>query len=139
MAWRDACISHVKNGIYGSMWAAACIAAAAVCREPGEILRAGLAQIPRKSRLAACLEQVLDWHDRGLSAWDCLAEICKVYAESSEYHWVHTLPNAMIVAVALLYGEGDFTKSIGLAVGAGYATDCNGATVGSLGGMNASV
>lgn len=135
MAWRDACISHVKNGIYGSMWAAACIAAAAVCREPEDILRAGLAQIPQKSRLAACLEQVLDWHDRGLSAWDCLAEIRKVYAEGSEYHWVHTLPNAMIVAVALLYGEGGFTKSIGLAVGAGYDTDCNGATVGSLVGM----
>ncbi len=135
MAWRDACISHVKNGIYGSMWAAACIAAAAVCSSPKDILQAGLEQIPRKSRLAACLQQVLDWHARGLTVWECFEQIRKQYSESSEYHWVHTLPNAMIVSAALLFGEGDFTKSIGLAVGAGYDTDCNGATVGSIIGM----
>ncbi|MGN0762089.1 MAG: ADP-ribosylglycohydrolase family protein [Aristaeellaceae bacterium] len=135
MAWRDASISHVKNGIYGSMWAAACIAAAAVCTSPEEVLRAGLEQIPRQCRLAECLAQVLAWHDQGLTAWDCLANIRSRYAESSEYCWVHTLPNAMIVAVALLYGEGDFTRAIGLAVGAGYDTDCNGATVGSIMGM----
>ena len=41
----------------------------------------------------------------------------------------------MIVSAALLFGEGDFNKSIGLAVGAGYDTDCNGATVGSIIGM----
>ncbi len=135
MAWRDACISHVKNGIYGSMWAAACIAAAAVCTDPQTILEAGLEQIPRQSRLAACLRQVFAWRSQGLSAGECFAQIRKEYAETSEYHWVHTLPNAMIVAVALLYGQGDFTRSVGLAVGAGYDTDCNGATVGSLVGI----
>ena len=36
------------------------------------------------------------------------------------------------MVLGLLYGEGDFSKSIGIAVMGGWDTDCNGATVGSV-------
>jgi ADP-ribosylglycohydrolase len=44
---------------------------------------------------------------------------------------VHTINNAAVVAAALMWGEGDYTRTIGLAVQGGWDTDCNGATAGS--------
>ena len=42
--------------------------------------------------------------------------------------------NAAIIAAALLWGDGDFERSVTLAVAAGCDTDSNGATVGSAAG-----
>ena len=47
------------------------------------------------------------------------------------YNWVHTINNAEVVAAALLWGDGDFSRTIGYAVEAGLDTDCTGATAGS--------
>ncbi len=134
-AWRDACISHVKNGIYGEMWAAAMIAAAFVSSSCSEVIEAGLAQIPADCRLALALREVLQWSADGLSYDDAVARIHTQWDEHNWHHWTHTIPNAMIVATALLWGEMDYGTTICRAVQPGFDTDCNGATAGSVLGV----
>ena len=50
------------------------------------------------------------------------------------YHRVHAINNAALVLLGLLYGEGDFGRTIGISVMGGLDTDCNGATAGSIAG-----
>lgn len=135
MAWRDACISHVKNGIYGAMYVAALLAAAAVCSDMETVIQAGMGQIPAACRLRCALDQVCGWYREGLEAQRLFDKIHTLYDECNPHHWCHTISNAMIVTAALLCGCGDFEKSICLAVQTGFDTDCNGATVGSILGM----
>lgn len=132
MAWRDASISHVKNGIYGEMWVAAMLAAAAVTDDIEQIILAGLAEVPEKSRLAEDIHLVLKWKKEGRTWEEGIDLIHQRYNEYSPHHWCHTNSNAMIVALGLLFGDSDLEKSIGIAVTAAFDTDCNGATVGSV-------
>ncbi len=135
MAWRDASISHIKNGIYGEMWVAAMLAAAAVCDDIPTIIGAGLAQIPPRSRLHERITALLDAHAAGESADAVFADIHRRWDEHNGHDWCHTISNAEIVAAALLWYGDDFGRAICAAVETGFDTDCNGATVGSILGM----
>lgn len=135
MAFRDASISHVKNGIYGAMFVAAMLAAAAVTDDINAVINAGLSVIPEKSRLRENIDSVREYHTAGLCAEEIIEKIHCAYNEHSQAGWCYTNSNAMVVTMALLCGEGDFGKSICLAVQAAFDTDCNGATVGSVVGM----
>lgn len=135
MAYTDARISHVKNGIYGEMFVSAMIACAAVTDNIEDIILGGLAQIPYTSRLHEAVLNVMDAYKSGKTYDECFELIHAAYDEHTDHGWCHTISNAMIVTAALLYGEGDFGKSVCAAVGMAFDTDCNGATVGSVLGM----
>ena len=135
MAYRDASISHTKNGIYGEMFVAAMLARAAVSDDIVDIIECGISQIPTTSRLYEEINDMLKDYSNGVKKEDSLQKIYAKYDDKSGHDWCHTISNARIVAYALLYGENDYGKSICLAVEAGFDTDCNGATVGSIMGI----
>lgn len=110
MAFKDASVSHTKNGIYGEMFIAAAIAIAAVTDNIEEIILGGLAQIPTTSRLYEDVMSVYDGYKSGISKNAMFADIHKEYDTRELGGWVHTNPNAMIVAASLLYGNKDFGK-----------------------------
>jgi ADP-ribosylglycohydrolase len=129
LAFRDACVSHTGNGIYGEMWVASMIAACLVTDDIRVALEVALGYVPARSRLAAALRDVIELHASGLD-WERARDA--IEERYGRYHGVHTVNNAAVVVAALLWGVGDFTRTIGLAVQGGWDADCNGATAGSV-------
>ncbi|MCX8053831.1 MAG: ADP-ribosylglycohydrolase family protein, partial [Armatimonadetes bacterium] len=129
-AYRDAALSHVKNGIYGEMFCAAAVSAALATDNLDDIISAAMNEIPASSRLAETVSDCLRWH-KECSTWEkAFARMLDTYY--GKYSWVHTNNNLAIVLIALLYGWPDFEKVLGISVMQGMDTDCNGATAGSI-------
>jgi ADP-ribosylglycohydrolase len=128
LAFQDASLSHTANGIYGAMWAAGLIAICFVATDLATALQESLSLVPPSSRLADALRLVLDLRASGLD-WESARD--RLETELGHYSFVHTVNNAAAVAAALAWGEDHYTSTIGLAVQAGWDTDCNGATAGS--------
>ena len=129
LAWRDARLSHVRNGAYGAMFVAAMAAAACVADDVDTVIAAGLSVVPPRSRLARSVALGLDLARRGVPHEDA---VDRLYAAHEGLHWVHVLNNAAAAALALAESGGDFSRSICAAVAVGWDTDSNGATVGGI-------
>ncbi|MCM3626705.1 ADP-ribosylglycohydrolase family protein [Paenibacillus glycanilyticus] len=132
-AWRDASFSHVRNGIYGEMFAAAMIAAAFAESNPLKIVEIGLSEIPANCRLAQDVHKAVEIAQ---GTEDQLDLVAKIWEAFKHYDPVHTNNNAALVAASLVFAKGDFTKAIATSVLGGWDTDCNGATVGSIVGAS---
>ncbi len=129
LAYRDAYLSHRKNGIYGAMFFAAAIAAAFVVDEPLDALRIGLTEIPRNCRLAADIRWALR-RAPALRGWKDAHDL--VAKRFKRMHHVHTNNNACLTVFGLALGGGDFTRTIGYTVAMGFDNDCTAATAGSI-------
>ena len=130
-AAKDALFSHTKNGVYGAMFFAAVIAAAFVEKDINRLIDIGLSCIPRKCRLRGEIEAA---REIALGAADEKELAEKVVSRYPAMSTVHTINNAALCTAALVWGNGDFEKSVTTAVLGGLDTDCNGATVGSVAG-----
>lgn len=139
-AYTDAGLTHVRNGVYGAMWAAAMCSAAVVAEDLETVFAAGDAVVPQNSQLAEAISsgrRIARTHPEMDAALDALHE------RWGHLHWVHVLNNAAVIAWALeagasdAHGTGspiDFAGAITRSVSAGWDTDSVGATVGSIAG-----
>lgn len=132
MAWRDAALSHTKNGIYGEMFFAALLAAAFMESDLHRLIEIGLSEIPARCRLREAVLDTVAWCQADAD-WETTWE--RINAKYGHYHGVHTINNAAIVLMGLLHSRGDFARAVSIAVMGGWDTDCNGATAGSVMGV----
>ncbi|MFG2992959.1 ADP-ribosylglycohydrolase family protein [Streptomyces sp. NPDC048257] len=132
-AYRDAALTHTGNGVYAALFVAAATAEAATGRaDVHTALRAGLAVVPPRSRLAGAVRSGIRWAGQEAD-FDLVVD--RLHARYGHYHWVHAVPNTALIAAALTHADGDFTRSVCRAVSGGWDTDSNGATAGALAGL----
>lgn len=135
-AEKIASVSHDGNGKYGGMFIAACIAAAFDRQDMHEILEAGLSMIPEDCEFARMTRTVIEYHGGQPEDW---REAFLFVREKFGYHLYpgecHIIPNAAVIVLSLLYGGGDFSRSINICNMCGWDTDCNVANVGTIMGV----
>lgn len=130
-AYRDCSFSLIKNGVYAGMFTAACISAA-MSASPAvqDILDAGLAVIPRTSRLAEAVKNVRIWYEESNGNW--IKACDRIYDRYGNLPFASAVGNMAMVVLALLHGNLDYTRTITTAVMCGMDTDCNAGTAGSI-------
>ena len=138
-AYADACVDHgFGEGTYAAIFTAAMESAAFVFSDLNTMLDIGLSKIPENCRLARCVRLVRKAHQEGTD-WMTVRQ--RLVEETSDMGWFQAPCNLAFVVLSLLYGAGDFKKSVILAVNCGDDTDCTAATTGAIlgimGGMTA--
>src|SRR5690606_32179561 len=130
------------DGLYGGIYVANLYALAFASDDIGYIVKNALNAIPKESKFYQCISDVINWHKAYPSDWkQTWFEIQKKWAEedgcpNGVFHPLNidAKLNAAYVVAGLLYGEGDFTKTIEIATRQGQDSDCNPATaIGVLG------
>ena len=128
LAARDARLSHRDDGVHGAAFVAALGAAIPAATSLESAIETAAAQIPADSGAA----EAVRLGRAQVDAADGGHRLREHYAGMSP---VHTLNNLALVVWALLRHRNDYGAAIGEVVTAGLDTDCNGATVGGLWGL----
>jgi ADP-ribosylglycohydrolase len=129
LAYRDASINHRRNGVYGTMFMAASLAAAFVVDDPREALKIGLQEIPQNSLFAEAVRWAFDIAPHIKTYKDGAAAVREQYKGMFEGHAIN---NALFVVLGIHMGGTDFTRVIGETIAMGMDNDCTGATAGSI-------
>jgi ADP-ribosylglycohydrolase len=135
-AEKIASVSHDGEGKYGGMFIAACVAEAFTKKGIERIIEAGLSVIPEESQYARMTKDLIGFYKENPSDWrKCFQFVYDQYGYDRYPGACHVIPNSAVVILSLLYGEGDFSKSINICNMCGWDTDCNVANVGTIIGV----
>jgi len=129
-------VGHVMNfgdGVYGGMFVASMYAQAFFESDPVKLVQGGVQSLPYRSRYAAVIRDVLRWHEQFPQDWtQCWQRVEDKWGKEDLCPDGRNRPfnidakiNGAYVAIALLYGQGDFAKTLEIAVRCGQDSDCN--------------
>ena len=131
-AWADACVDHADDGIYAELFTTALESAAFVESDLRKLIDCALCRIPVDCRIAQSVKIAIDEYDAGHD-WQTARN--RIVEDNTDLGWFQAPANVAFVIIGLLYGEGDFGKSICIATNCGDDTDCTAATCGSILGI----
>jgi hypothetical protein len=139
-------VGHIMNsgdGYYGGVYVSALYSMAFVSNDATEIVEQAIKTIPEKTKFYDCIADVIKWHKQNPNDWQATwFELQKKWNNDVgcpkgcflSFN-IDAKINSAYVTIGLLYGKGDFTKSIDIATRCGQDADCNPATVGGVLGV----
>jgi hypothetical protein len=132
------------DGLYGGLFVASLYSAAFFEASPQELVERAVRSLPAESGYAAAIRDVLGWHAADADWRATWRKIEEKWAKRDacpsgvmEPFDIDARLNGAYVAMALLYGAGEFDRTLEIAIRAGQDTDSNAAT--ALGVLGAAV
>lgn len=136
-------IGHIMNygdGWYGGAYVGALYSLAFVSSDVPYIVKEALKTIPAQSTFYQCIADVIRWHQLFPNDWKrTWFEIQRKWAdevgcpEGVFYPFnIDAKINSAYIVLGLLYGGGDFTKTMEISTRAGQDSDCNPASAGGI-------
>ncbi|MFC2090424.1 ADP-ribosylglycohydrolase family protein [Bacteroidota bacterium] len=137
-------IGHIMNygdGVYGGMFVSALYAAAYFEEDVKEVLLTSMKSLPEESQYYQILDDVVEGYKRNPDDWKkTWREIYDKWGEAdiccalSEFN-IDAKLNGAFIAMGLLYGEGDFEKTLEISTRCGADSDCNPSNCGGVLGI----
>ena len=136
-------IGHIMNygdGWYGGVFVAAMYAEAFRHDDVETIVTEALRAIPEQSRFSRCMQDVISWHhmypDDWLKTWSLVEEKWSDEIGCPDgvkaVFDIDALINSAYIVIGLLYGEGDFARTLEISTRCGQDSDCNPASAGGI-------
>lgn len=134
-AYEDACVDHGNSdGSYAAIFVAVLQSVAFVINNIHDCIDVALEYIPKDSRTYKTVECARECYRNKVDFKEARDKILNMNADIGS-GWFQAPSNVGYAVLGLLYGEGDFKKSMILAIDCGDDTDCTGATVGATLGI----
>lgn len=134
-AYEDASVDHGQGeGTIAAIFSVTLESAAFVEKDIRKLVETALTAIPADSRVAETVRLVLDCRDKGMDykeARNTVLDFNRNYGTG----WFEAPSNIAYAMIGLLWGEGDFKRSMIYAINCGDDTDCTGGLVGSVLGI----
>ncbi|MCK5843530.1 MAG: ADP-ribosylglycohydrolase family protein [Victivallales bacterium] len=131
-ARRDSQVDHWGEGIFAEVFLATAESAAFAGGSAEDAFNVGLTFLPEDSAVAKVVRAVMEAYASGLSE-DAALEM--IMSDFGSYDFTYCVMNLGFMIRGVLYGEGDFNKTVLMTVNCGYDTDCSCATAGAFLGI----